>query len=70
MAIDQNGNMMIQMGAQLGVSCSKSVRLEGILGCCASLKKKDAQVSDIETGEGGTSSWFIGCLERNTTVFT
>jgi protein transport protein SEC23 len=43
--------------------------VRGALGPVCSLKVKDISVSDdLPIGESGTSSWYIGALERNTTI--
>lgn len=43
------------------------LRVEGVLGCCASAGVKNAIVSDTEMGVGGTCQWkFCSLTPRNT----
>jgi protein transport protein SEC23 len=38
------------------------------MGVCSSLKKAGAMVAETEIGQGGTTAWYIGGLDRNTTL--
>ncbi|XP_010475248.1 PREDICTED: protein transport protein SEC23 [Camelina sativa] len=55
----------------LEVICSKDVKIQGIIGPCASLQKKGPSVADTVIGEGNTTVWKMCGLDKSTclTVF-
>eukprot|EP00249_Psilotum_nudum_P009082 c21696_g1_i2 orf=1-2076(-) len=50
------------------VICSKDVKIQGIIGPCASLEKKGVACSDIVVGQGNTTAWKMCGLDRNTSL--
>lgn len=50
------------------VSCSKEIKVQGVIGPCASLETKGVSCSDSVIGQGGTTAWKLSGLDRNTTV--
>lgn len=67
-SVDEQGTGYINSGASIDILLSKSIKVQGVLGPCMSLEKKGPMVSDLEMGQCKTSAWYIGCLERNTTL--
>jgi len=59
-SVDENGNGYLNTGASIEMSMSKSVRVQGAIGPCISLNKKNASCSELEIGESQTTAWFIG----------
>lgn len=52
-------------GGRLEVSVSKGMRIQGIVGACISDGAKTPSCSDIVVGEGGTTSWYLGTVDKN-----
>ncbi|XP_078438098.1 protein transport protein SEC23 C-like [Wolffia australiana] len=50
------------------VSCSKDVKIQGIIGPCASLEKKGPLCSETSVGQGGTSAWKMCGLDKKTSL--
>ncbi|XP_057531528.1 protein transport protein SEC23 C [Amaranthus tricolor] len=50
------------------VSCSSDMKIQGILGPCASLEKKGLACSETVIGQGNTSSWKLCGLDKATTL--
>ncbi|KMS99826.1 hypothetical protein BVRB_1g016780 [Beta vulgaris subsp. vulgaris] len=50
------------------VSCSKDMKIQGILGPCASLEKKGLLCSETVIGQGNTSAWKLCGLDKATTL--
>ncbi|XP_043717002.1 protein transport protein SEC23-like isoform X2 [Telopea speciosissima] len=50
------------------VSCSKDIRVQGVLGPCASLEKKGPLCSETVVGQGNTSAWKMCGLDKATTL--
>eukprot|EP00249_Psilotum_nudum_P023949 c29037_g1_i2 orf=226-2505(+) len=50
------------------VNCSKDVKIQGIIGPCASLEKKGVSTSDTVIGQGNTIAWKMCGLDRNTSL--
>ncbi|KAG2320230.1 hypothetical protein Bca4012_053455 [Brassica carinata] len=53
------------------INCSKDIKIQGIIGPCASLQKKGPSVADTVVGEGNTTAWKMCGLDKSTclTVF-
>ena len=67
---DTNGHLKMGFNATLEVKCSKELKLEGCMGCAASLGVKNHAVSDTEMGIGGTCQWkFCNLTPRTTPAF-
>lgn len=47
---------------------SKEMKVNGALGNCTSLKKARPAVAETEIGQGGTTSWYIGGLDKTTSI--
>ncbi|KAJ4950285.1 hypothetical protein NE237_027117 [Protea cynaroides] len=50
------------------VSCSKDIKVQGILGPCASLEKKGPLCSETVVGQGHTSAWKMCGLDKATSL--
>ncbi|OAY65983.1 Protein transport protein SEC23 [Ananas comosus] len=50
------------------VNCSKDVKVQGIIGPCASLEKKGPLSSETVIGQGNTSAWKMCGLDRKTSL--
>ncbi|KAG6785312.1 hypothetical protein POTOM_011042 [Populus tomentosa] len=50
------------------VNCSKDIRVQGIIGPCASLEKKGPLCSDTVVGQGTTSAWKMCGLDKAATL--
>ncbi|MBA0798270.1 hypothetical protein Gohar_008877, partial [Gossypium harknessii] len=50
----------------LEISCSKEIKVQGIIGPCTSLEKKGPNVSDTVIGEGNTTTWKMCGLDKST----
>lgn len=50
------------------VNCSKDVKVQGIIGPCASLEKKGPLCSDTVIGQGNTSAWKMCGLDKKTSL--
>merc|ERR1712060_802975 len=52
----------------MGVFCSREFKCCGAVGGLCSLGKKSPACAETEIGEGATSQWVIGSLDKNTTI--
>ncbi|KAL9303448.1 hypothetical protein ACSQ67_020711 [Phaseolus vulgaris] len=50
------------------INCSKDLKIQGIIGPCASLEKKGPLCSDVVIGQGGTSAWKMCGLDKSTSL--
>ncbi|KAL6130401.1 hypothetical protein ACLB2K_068780 [Fragaria x ananassa] len=50
------------------INCSKDVKIQGIIGPCASLEKKGPLCSDTVIGQGSTSAWKMCGLDKTTSL--
>ncbi|KAM1157299.1 hypothetical protein ACFX1X_028232 [Malus domestica] len=50
------------------INCSKDVKVQGIIGPCASLEKKGPLCSDTVVGQGSTSAWKMCGLDKATSL--
>ncbi|XP_057451401.1 protein transport protein SEC23 C [Lotus japonicus] len=50
------------------INCSKDIKVQGIIGPCASLEKKGPLCSDVVIGQGGTSAWKMCGLDKSTSL--
>lgn len=50
------------------VNCSKDVKVQGIIGPCASLEKKGPLCSETVVGQGNTSAWKMCGLDKKTSL--
>ncbi|EXB70669.1 Protein transport protein SEC23 [Morus notabilis] len=50
------------------INCSKDIKVQGIIGPCASLEKKGPLCSDTVVGQGGTSAWKMCGLDKATSL--
>ncbi|XP_063901865.1 protein transport protein Sec23A-like isoform X2 [Zophobas morio] len=58
----------LNFNAVLEVKTSKELKINGVVGSCVSLLKKDAHVSENEIGIGGTCAWRQGHIDPSTTL--
>ncbi|KVH97189.1 Gelsolin domain-containing protein [Cynara cardunculus var. scolymus] len=50
------------------VNFSKDIKIQGVLGPCASLEKKGPLCSDTTIGQGGTTAWKMCGLDKSTSL--
>ncbi|GMN61533.1 hypothetical protein TIFTF001_030628 [Ficus carica] len=50
------------------INCSKDIKVQGVIGPCASLEKKGPLCSDTVVGQGGTSAWKMCGLDKATSL--
>ncbi|KAK9120459.1 hypothetical protein Syun_018076 [Stephania yunnanensis] len=50
------------------VNCSKDIKIQGVIGPCASLEKRTPLCSETIVGQGGTSAWKMCGLDRATSL--
>lgn len=65
---DANGDLKYGFNGEITVHASKELKISGCIGQCTSLKKTGPQVSETEIGQGGTTAWYLGGLDRNLTL--
>ncbi|KAK6037878.1 Sec23/Sec24 beta-sandwich domain protein [Cooperia oncophora] len=65
---DANGQLKMGFNATMEVKTGNGLRIEGVLGCCASGNVRNACVSDTEMGIGGTCQWKFCSLTPRTTL--
>uniref|UniRef100_A0A915EK87 Protein transport protein SEC23 n=1 Tax=Ditylenchus dipsaci TaxID=166011 RepID=A0A915EK87_9BILA len=64
---DVNGSLKMGFNGTMEIKVGNGLKIEGILGCCASGNVKNAVVSDTEMGIGATCQWkFCSLTPRNT----
>ncbi|KAK4379567.1 hypothetical protein RND71_001429 [Anisodus tanguticus] len=49
------------------VNCSKDVKVQGVIGPCASLEKKGPLCSEVVVGQGNTTAWKMCGLDKTST---
>lgn len=59
---------MMGFGATIEVQTTKEFKVSGCIGPCISQKKAGASVGELEIGESGTVSWYLGLLDPTTTL--
>jgi protein transport protein SEC23 len=62
------GHLQLGFGATLEVLTSREFKVSGAIGPCSSLKKGGPSVSEMETGEGGTTAWSLGGIDPSTSI--
>lgn len=50
------------------VNCSRDVKIQGVIGPCASLDKRGVSCSDIVIGQGNTTAWKLCGLDKSTSL--
>jgi protein transport protein SEC23 len=65
---DANGDLRFGFCGDVTIHLSKDLRVAGAIGPCNSLKKASPLVGDAEIGQGGTVQWYLGGLDKNTTL--
>lgn len=60
--------LQLSFNGILEVNCSKEIKVQGVIGPCASLEKKGVSCSDTIVGQGGTTAWKLSGLDRSTTL--
>ena len=62
------GPMQMGFGANIQVLHSRDFKISGAVGPCATMGKGGPTVSDSQVGIGGTSQWYMGGIDPNTTM--
>lgn len=65
---DESGYMQQGFNAKVEVFTSRDFKCCGAVGGLSSLGKKGPSVAETEIGEGGTSQWIAGSLDKNSTI--
>lgn len=65
---DANGDLKYGFNGEITVHCSKDLKIAGCVGPCQSMKKAGPQVSENEIGQGGTHVWYLGGIDRTSTL--
>ncbi|KAM3130641.1 hypothetical protein pb186bvf_017233 [Paramecium bursaria] len=65
---DSQGFLKMGFGSRIDMFASKDIKIQGAIGPCISLKKQGPMASEQIIGEGGTTSWYAGGLDRNSTI--
>lgn len=65
---DANGDLKYGFNGEITVHCSKDLKISGCIGQCTSLKRTGPQVAEVEIGQGGTTAWYLGGLDRNSSL--
>lgn len=65
---DTKEEFRMAFNATLEVKCSRELKVSGAIGACVSANKKDACISEVEIGIGGTNAWKFCSLTPNTTT--
>ncbi|XP_052484214.1 uncharacterized protein LOC105794024 isoform X2 [Gossypium raimondii] len=63
---DGEQSLGLCFNGMLEISCSKEIKVQGIIGPCTSLEKKGPNVSDMVIGEGNTTTWKMCGLDKST----
>ncbi|MBA0854886.1 hypothetical protein Goshw_006362 [Gossypium schwendimanii] len=63
---DGEQSLGLCFNGMLEISCSKEIKVQGIIGPCTSLEKKGPNVSDTVIGEGNTTTWKMCGLDKST----
>ncbi|KAL2491402.1 Sec23/Sec24 protein transport family protein [Abeliophyllum distichum] len=50
------------------ISCSKDIKIQGVIGPCASLEKKGPLCSETVIGQGNTTAWKLCGLDKTTSL--
>lgn len=66
----ESGNHALQLSFNgiFEVSCSKEIKVQGVIGPCSSFEKKGVSCSDTVIGQGSTTAWKLCGLDRSTTL--
>jgi len=65
---DSKDEFKMAFNATLDIKCSREIKISGAIGPCVTGGKKDASISEIEIGVGGTSSWKFCGLNPSTST--
>ena len=65
---DANGDLRFGFCGDITLHLSKDLRIAGAIGPCTSLKKAHPLVAEQEVGQGGTVEWYLGGLDKNSTI--
>ncbi|XP_010531432.1 PREDICTED: protein transport protein SEC23 [Tarenaya hassleriana] len=64
----ENNDLGLSSCGIFEVNCSKELKIQGVIGPCASLEKKGPLCSDTIVGQGGTSAWKMCGLDNSTSI--
>ena len=66
---NEEGMFNFPIATHMSIRVTKSIRINGILGTCKSLKDNTLKTaSEMEIGEGGTSSWYLGGISSGNSL--
>ncbi|KAL4494573.1 hypothetical protein ABPG72_004475 [Tetrahymena utriculariae] len=65
---DQNDELRFASAARIDMFVCKEVKIQGAFGSCSSLKKGGPMVAETPIGQGSTTQWYIGGMDRNSTL--
>lgn len=61
-------NLGLSSNGIFEISCSKDIKIQGIIGPCASLEKKGPLCSETVIGQGNTTAWKMCGLDKTTSL--
>ncbi|KAI4372647.1 hypothetical protein MLD38_010850 [Melastoma candidum] len=61
-------NLGLSSNGIFEINCSKEIKVQGIIGPCASLEKKGPLCSDTVVGQGNTTAWKLCGLDNATSL--
>ncbi|MCD7446893.1 hypothetical protein HAX54_018864 [Datura stramonium] len=62
-----NSTCLVYQNGIFEVNCSKDMKVQGVIGPCASLEKKGPLCSEVVVGQGNTTAWKMCGLDKTTT---
>jgi len=65
---DDHGYLQLGFNAKVDIFTSSEIKVSGAVGGLSSTGKKRPNIAETEVGEGGTSQWLIGALDKKSTV--
>mmetsp|Transcript_91254 Transcript_91254/g.295028 ORF Transcript_91254/g.295028 Transcript_91254/m.295028 type:complete len:742 (-) Transcript_91254:312-2537(-) len=65
---DEAGYLQVGFNAHVDILTSSEIKCCGAVGGLSSTGKKRPNVSETEIGQGGTSQWVAGALDKNTSM--
>ncbi|XVE81217.1 hypothetical protein DITRI_Ditri15bG0045100 [Diplodiscus trichospermus] len=63
---DGEQSLGLCFNGMLEITCSKDIKIQGVIGPCTSLEKKGPNVADTVIGEGNTMAWKMCGLDKST----
>ncbi|EGR32706.1 protein transport protein, putative [Ichthyophthirius multifiliis] len=65
---NQQEELRFASAAKIEMFVCKELKIQGGIGPCSSMKKGGPMVSEVPIGQGGTNQWYVGGMDRNSTI--